>query len=61
MSPFFIALNLNQFELARSLVPNKLKITKSITSYEYAMLTEKLKTGINPLLLNSADSKAKLE
>jgi|LakMenEpi03Aug12_release.lakeMendotaPanAssembly.Ray.scaffolds.fasta_scaffold672219_1 hypothetical protein len=61
MSPFFIALNLNQFELARSLVPKKSAFAKKITSCEYAMLIEKLKTGINPLLLNSIDSKAKLE
>lgn len=56
MLPFFVALNLNQFDLALILVPDRF----SLNTCEYCLVLEKLKTGVNPLTLDTAENKAKI-
>jgi len=56
MLPFFVALNLNQFDLALILVPEKF----SLNTCEYCLVLDKLKIGVNPLTLDSAENKAKI-
>jgi hypothetical protein len=58
MTPFFVALNMNQFELARILVPS---LIVDINSCEYYLLIDKMNTGINPLTLDTAQNKAKIK
>lgn len=58
MTPFFVALNMNQFELARILVPS---FIDNINSCEYYLLIDKMNTGINPLTLDTAQNKAKIK
>jgi len=58
MTPFFVALNMNQFELASILAPQEFK---QLSTAEYCLLYEKLKSGINPLLLDSESNKTKIK
>ena len=58
MKPFFIALSLNQFELAEILMPENFS---EMSICEYNMLNYKLKTGVNPLTLGSTENQTKIE
>jgi hypothetical protein len=58
MTPFFVALNMNQFELASILVPSRIV---DMNTCEYCLLIDKMNTGTNPLTLDTAQNKAKIK
>jgi hypothetical protein len=58
MTPFFVALNLNQFELASVLAPDNFN---DLNTCEYCLLIDKLTMGINPLVIDTNQNKERIK